>query len=217
MSLEKPSDVSSNASRNTPETQPRFLGKSDPTPGSMPPPASAGKPSNAVPIFLMVLALSVVGFFTYRDAILGMPVGGPTQFAWKVVTPEGTPVDLASYRGRPVLLNVWATWCGPCLMEMPSLIALSQRPELKEANVAIVLVSTDGDLDPVRRFLSKTDIGAAEVLIAAEMPPPEFSTAGIPATFLIDPAGTIVRSEVGAMDWNTDKTADELVALARAR
>lgn len=216
MSQDQPASPPSNVPSDQPSELPGFLGSPGPTPESMPPPPSAGKPSNAVPILLMVLAISVVGFFSYRDALLGKQAGGPTQYSWKVVDPSGSPVDLAWYKGRPVLLNVWATWCGPCLMEMPSLIALSQRPELKEANVAIVLVSTDGDLEPVRRFLSANDVGDAEILIAAEMPPPEFRTAGIPATFLINPSGQIVRSEVGAKDWNTDETANELVALAKA-
>ncbi|WP_169979738.1 TlpA family protein disulfide reductase [Tautonia rosea] len=167
----------------------------------------------------MALAVLAGGFVLYRE-MLGTNAGGGggrTQYSWKVVNPDGAPVDLASYKGRPVLLNVWATWCPPCMMEMPSLIALSERPELKNANVAVVLVSVDDGLDPVRRFLDRTDVGEADVLVAASNPPAEFSTSGIPATFLIDPDGRIVRREVGAMDWNTPEIATELSSLEKAR
>ncbi len=190
-------------------------------------PDESGSPSSAqklestqrLRIFLMALAVLAGGFVLYRE-MLGTNAGGGggrTQYSWKVVNPDGAPVDLASYKGRPVLLNVWATWCPPCMMEMPSLIALSERPELKNANVAVVLVSVDDGLDPVRRFLDRTDVGEADVLVAASNPPAEFSTSGIPATFLIDPDGRIVRREVGAMDWNTPEIATELSSLEKAR
>ncbi|WP_161602200.1 TlpA family protein disulfide reductase [Tautonia marina] len=172
-------------------------------------------------ILLMALAVFAGGFVLYREMV-GTNAGGgagagTTQYAWKVVNPDGAPVDLASYKGRPVLLNVWATWCPPCMMEMPSLIALSKRPELKDADVAVVLVSVDDSLDPVQRFLNRTNIGEAEVLVAASNPPAEFSTSGIPATFLIDPDGRIVRREVGAMDWDTPEIAAELASFGQAR
>jgi thiol-disulfide isomerase/thioredoxin len=188
----------------------------DPSLSSPTPPIDGG--SNNVRIVLMAAAVLLVGFFLYREvAVEGAGGGGGSaaDYGWKVVAPDGSPVDLASYKGRPVLLNVWATWCPPCMMEMPSLIALSQDPELKEADVAVLLVSTDGDLEPVRQFLARTDTGNAEVVMAAEMPPEVFSTAGIPATFLIAPDGTIVRKEVGAMDWNTPEVVSELVALSK--
>lgn len=198
----------------SPSGLPGFLGQSKPEP--MAPPPSDGAPMG-VRVLLMALAVLVVGFFLYREIAVdaGAATGGSAaSYDWKVVAPDGTPVNLEDYKGRPVLLNVWATWCGPCMMEMPSLIALAERPELKEANVAVLLVSTDGDLEPVQRFLSRTKTGNAEVLVAAEMPPKTFSTTGIPATFLISPDGMIVRREIGAMDWNTPEVVEELVGLA---
>ncbi|QDV36794.1 TlpA family protein disulfide reductase [Tautonia plasticadhaerens] len=197
-----------------PSGLPGFLGRSTPDP-TLPPPSEGA--SMGVRALLMALAVLVVGFFLYREIAVdaGEATGGSAaSFDWKVVAPDGTPVNLEDYKGRPVLLNVWATWCGPCMMEMPSLIALADRPELKEADVAVLLVSTDGDLQPVQQFLSRTPTGNAEVLVAAEMPPKVFSTTGIPATFLISPDGTIVRREVGAMDWNTPEVVEELVGLA---
>lgn len=172
-------------------------------------------------IVLMALAVFAGGFVLYREMVGSNAGGGggagSTEYAWKVVNSDGAPVDLADYKGRPVLLNVWATWCPPCMMEMPSLIALSKRPELKDADVAVVLVSVDDALDPVQRFLNRTDVGEAEVLVATSNPPAEFRTSGIPATFLIDPDGRIVRREVGAMDWNTPEIAAELASLGQAQ
>jgi thiol-disulfide isomerase/thioredoxin len=192
---------------------PSFLG-SNPAPAS--PPSRKAEPVSNVQFLLMVMAILVVGFVLFRT--IAMPGGGgETGYSWEVTTADGSPVDLERYRGRPVVLNVWATWCGPCMMEMPSLIALANRPELLDADVAVVLVSTDGDPEPVRGFLDRTDTGKADVLVASGPPPEEFRTSGIPATFVIDPDGRIVRREIGAMDWNTDAIADELVSLKKTR
>jgi thiol-disulfide isomerase/thioredoxin len=189
---------------------------SEPSHAGSPPPLDGS--SNGVRVLLMAAAVLVVGFFLYREIAVDAAEGGSAaDYGWKVVSPDGSPVDLASYQGRPVLLNVWATWCGPCMMEMPSLIALSENPKVKEAGVSVLLVSTDGDLEPVQKFLSRTKTGNADVVLAAEMPPKAFSTTGIPATFVIAPDGTIVRKEIGAMDWNTPEIVSELVALAKKR
>ena len=186
------------------------------------PNAVAGEPATAdsggsagLRIVLMAVATLAVGFFVYRTVMVE-PVGpaGSTSYRWEVVRPDGVPVNLASYRGRPVLLNVWATWCPPCLMEMPSIVALSERPELAEADVAVLLVSTDQDLETVQQFLARTDVGHAEVVVANGPPPVEFLTDGIPATFLIAPDGQIARRVIGSTDWNTDEVVDTLVGLA---
>src|SRR4051794_18955906 len=58
-------------------------------------------------------------------------LSAPVDFDWSLSTLDGKPVSFSAYRGRPVVLTIWATWCGPCRMEMPSLVALAANPKLK--------------------------------------------------------------------------------------
>jgi len=83
----------------------------------------------------------------------GSSTGGRADYSWPVTDLDGRPVDLGRYRGKAVFLNVWATWCGPCVAEMPSIARLAADPRLKD--VAFVGISVDDDAAPVRRFLKE--------------------------------------------------------------
>lgn len=175
-------------------------------------------PTTGPRIILVVGVALMTAFFVYqaiRSDATAASEGDVTAYDWSVVDVNGDAVKLSDYKGRAVLLNVWATWCPPCVGELPSLAKLSERPELKEANVAVLLVSVDQGREPVVDFLGRNDLGDADVLVAMDRPPGEFATTAIPATFIIDPDGTIVDSELGARDWNTDETVDLLTRLAR--
>ena len=90
---------------------------------------------------------------------LGVPsleasgVPRPAEFAWTLLDLDDKPVELATFRGKPILLNIWATWCGPCLEEMPSIAHLAANPMLKEKGVVFVCVSTDDSSQVLREFL----------------------------------------------------------------
>lgn len=135
----------------------------------------------------------------------------PADYSWRLVDLDGNPVPFARYRGRAVFLNVWATWCPPCVREMPSIAALAANPKLKD--VAFVCASTDESADTVKRFLAGKN-WPMTVLRAPELPP-VFTTDGIPATFLIAPDGRIAAAEVGSSDWNDPKVVAFLENLAR--
>jgi len=66
----------------------------------------------------------------------------------------------------------------------------------------------------VRDYVAGDDLGVARVVVSADYPPSEFLTAGIPATFLVAPDGTIVRSEIGAADWDRPEVVETLLRLA---
>jgi len=109
-----------------------------------------------------------------------------------------TTVHLASYRGRVVLLNFWATWCSPCIQEMPALIELHhQRPDL-----AIVAVSIDEDPEAYNRFLLRRHVDLITVRDPAQKAAKLFRTEGWPETYIIDRNGVIRRKIVGDPDWS---------------
>ena len=138
-----------------------------------------------------------------------LTVYGQTDYDWNLKTLDGEAVSLESFRGKTVLLNHWATWCGPCVAEMPSLAALHES--IDRDDVAIVLVSTE-DGHTIRSFLERK--GLSLPAYVAEGVPAVFETRGIPATFILDPAGAIVYSHVGAANWNSDGCREFLNAIA---
>jgi peroxiredoxin len=112
---------------------------------------------------------------------------------------DGTnTIHLASYRGQIVLVNFWATWCPPCVSEMPGLLELHHdRPDL-----AILAVSIDEDPDTYNRFLVRHQVDLTTVRDPTQSAAKLFHTEGWPETYIIDRQGVIRRKIVGDPDWS---------------
>ncbi len=110
---------------------------------------------------------------------------------------DGRDVSLSSLRGKVVLLNLWATWCEPCRHELGALKALHQRFSGKD--VAVVAVSLDADRDAVARYVERRDLPFAVWHDPRDRASAAFGVDVIPATFVIDAAGTIAWSKSGAV------------------
>jgi thiol-disulfide isomerase/thioredoxin len=124
--------------------------------------------------------------------------------------------SLSAFRGKVVFLNVWATWCPPCVMEMPSIARLYERFR-SDPNVAFLLVSVDDDSEKVRSFLEKNGYTMPTYLeVARSSAPAALQTRGIPATFILDGEGVIRRSKVGAMEWDSPAIIEQIERLSRS-
>jgi thiol-disulfide isomerase/thioredoxin len=120
------------------------------------------------------------------------------------------PVSLDTYRGRVVLLNIWATWCVPCRMEMPSMERLHRR--FADTDLRVVAVSVDrGDLSQVRQFVHDMNLTFDVLHDRSGDIQRTYQTIGVPESFLIDRDGLVVKKVVGATEWDTPAT----VALVR--
>ncbi|HEX8672325.1 MAG TPA: TlpA disulfide reductase family protein [Longimicrobium sp.] len=122
-------------------------------------------------------------------------VGKPAPEFESVALEGGKPVSLKEMRGKPVLLNVWATWCHPCREEIPALQKIHQaRPGL-----AVVGVSVDdpGQEEEIRAFLRGFGARYAIWLDPEQRVSSTFATVGVPTTFLIGADGTILWKHVG--------------------
>ena len=116
----------------------------------------------------------------------------------RVQAVDGTPYDLAEHRGQWVLVNFWATWCGPCLHEMPELSAL----HAKRGNIDVVgLAYEDIELADMQAFLEKRPVSYPVAIVDPYAPPQDFATPrGLPVTWLIAPDGKMARQFVGPVD-----------------
>jgi len=132
--------------------------------------------------------------------------------------PEGEPVKLADFSGRPVLLNLWATWCAPCVAEMPTLDALAER---EAGRISVITVSQDSgsDEDPaaakVDAFFERMkfkQLGAFLDEDSAIMT--QLGINILPTTILYDTAGKEVWRMTGELDW-TGRRARRLIAEAK--
>lgn len=180
--------------------------------------ASAGRPDRTwiyVGVAVVVFWAVYLAFFnplTPRGtADLGQGASGEADYSWTLVDLEGQPVEFSRFKGKPVFLNIWATWCGPCVMEMPSIAELSANPKLKD--VAFICASTDDSAITVKRFLNGKN-WPMTVLMAKDLPR-VFATDGIPATFMIAPDGRVAASEVGSTNWNDPKVVTFLEGLSK--
>jgi peroxiredoxin len=113
---------------------------------------------------------------------------------------NGKKSELKQYRGKVVFLNFWATWCGPCKEEMPSMEELSKR--FKEKDFVFLAISVDyAGIQPVKQFIEKHRY-TFPVLIDPKCETLDlFQVKGIPTTFLIDKKGMIMGKATGPKDW----------------
>ena len=114
---------------------------------------------------------------------------------------SGRPSSLADYRGRVVLLNVWATWCPPCRVEMPSLERLHRK--LAGPDFAVVAVSIDdGDASTVMAFVGELGLGFDVLQDKGGRIQQIYQTTGVPESFVIDRDGVIIKKVIGAAEWD---------------
>lgn len=120
--------------------------------------------------------------------------------------PDGEAASLADFRGRPLLLNLWATWCGPCVAEMPTLDALAAR---EGEGLKVLTVSQDLDgRDKVEAFFAKRGYANLETWLDPEMAlMTELKVDILPTTILYDARGREVWRVTGREDWGSGRTA----------
>ena len=120
-------------------------------------------------------------------------------------------VTLNQFRGQVVLLNFWATWCPPCVEEMPSLISLQERTSSR--GVVVLGVSIDVDEDAYHRFLKQRNVNFLTVRDPEQKVAGLYGTAGWPETYIIDRQGVLRRKVVGPIDWNSPEMMEFLRRL----
>ena len=121
----------------------------------------------------------------------------------------GQTVSLASLRGHTVVLNFWATWCVPCVEELPSLLVLQHRMP----QITILAISQDEDPAAYRQFLLDNHVDFLTLRDPSARVPHLYGTLKIPETYIIDRKGILRRKFVSAQDWTNPEVLDYLGKL----
>jgi len=130
------------------------------------------------------------------------------DFDWKLRDLQNNPFYFEAQKGQVVLINFWATWCPPCVAEMPSLQQLYNDYGDK---VVFMFVAQDQE-KKVKQFLTKKGYELPVYFEASTTPTALFSKS-IPATYILDKTGKIIVAKTGAADWNGEKTRELLDSL----
>ena len=114
---------------------------------------------------------------------------------------SGPSMLLSEFRGKPLIINVWASWCGPCRMEMGSLQRLSKRYGGKQFNV--IGISTDDYVDRAEQFLKVTNTSFSNFIDSKLALEHMLGAERLPLTLLVDPQGRVLAKYYGAKEWDS--------------
>ena len=164
---------------------------------------------------VLALALALwVATRTLGDELFPV-TGGSRAPDFTASTLDATPrvKTLADYKGEVVVLNIWATWCGPCRVEMPSIEALHRSLGPKGLKVVAVSVDDPGSEEAIREFAKEYALTFEILHDPSGKIRQLYQTTGVPETFVIGRDGVIRRKVIAAADWNSVDNRRQLAGL----
>ncbi len=168
-------------------------------------------------IALSIVALGMLGVWAAARGVTPVRVGGPAP-EFRAVTVD-TPIGerrFADYFGHVVIVNIWATWCEPCLVEMPSLEAVHRRYAGEGLRIVAVSVDAPGAADQIREFRDRLGL-TFDILHDGGDIRATYQTAGVPESFVSGRDGRIRRRVFSAENWNSPSNRALIAQLLGAR
>jgi cytochrome c biogenesis protein CcmG, thiol:disulfide interchange protein DsbE len=165
-------------------------------------------------ILRALLFLSFVAFlFVIRDSFRERIVeAGDDAPNFTVTTDAGRTITRTDFGGRVLVLNFWASWCQPCVEELPSLDEFARTT--KDSGVVVLGVSIDKNEGAYRDFLRKFGPAFATVRDPEANIPSEFGTFMWPETYIIDRTGKVIRKEIGPKNWMDPQLVSSIRAIS---
>ncbi len=133
------------------------------------------------------------------------------EFNMPLITLNGDRTNLREYEGKTIFLNFWATWCPPCIAEMPNIQKLYEDFQDSE-DIVFVMLSLDEDPEKARAFMERKEFSMPVYFLAGRQPGVYNSTV-VPTTYVISPEGYIVTEKRGMANYNTVSFREFLAGL----
>jgi cytochrome c biogenesis protein CcmG, thiol:disulfide interchange protein DsbE len=160
-------------------------------------------------LFVSILALLGLLAGCYRGS---RPARIGTAAPDFMVKEGSQTVTLSQLHGQVVVLNFWATWCAPCVEEMPSLVTMSQK--MKSKGVTVLGVSVDADESAYQQFVKDHGVTFQTVRDGDQKSNALYGTVKFPETYIIDRSGVVRRKFIGPVDWTSPEVIDYLNKLS---
>ncbi|WP_148232052.1 TlpA family protein disulfide reductase [Maribacter sp. HTCC2170] len=166
------------------------------------------------PVFLLVLIMGMLNSCKDADKKSTTVVRMDKSIEEAVVSSngyedlEGNPVDLSDYKGKRILLNFWATWCRPCVEEMPSLL---KAEEILEKENYVVLLATDQSVKIINSFKERKGFEFTYIRYTGAFA--DLGIKALPKTFVYNEEGKKVDEISGALEWDSPETIERLKSL----
>lgn len=180
----------------------------------------------AIALFLVLRytgALSSISFITQTammkagvmDAGAGTAVTGEKKdfdYNFKLLDLDKKEIDAKQFRGKTIFLNIWATWCGPCRVEMPSIQKLYDKVDHDKIVFIMLALDQNDPFNKVSRFVQEKNYTFPVYLPSGDLPS-QLRVPSIPVTMVIDPQGKIVSKETGAANYDNEQFRKFLESL----
>lgn len=157
------------------------------------------RPALALLLLLLLLASLTAAATTPGE----VPVGGTLREA-RLRGLNGPPRGLSGFRGRPLIINVWASWCGPCRSEMASLERLAWHDQAKR--FAIIGISTDDYVEKARAWLTDSNATIYQFIDTDLQMENMLGAFKLPLTVFVDARGRVLRKIYGARQWDSPES-----------
>ena len=157
-------------------------------------------------VLILLSSLAVAGCSSGTVSEQSLAPGMPAP-DFQLKSLDGQTVSLGSLRGRPVMLNFWATWCGPCRVEMPFIQGVFEDSDWAEQGLMVLGVNLGDSPSAVRSFMEDNGLSFTVLLDADQSAAQDYNIRGIPTTYFIDKNGIIKDIKIGTfqnkaeIDW----------------
>ena len=160
---------------------------------------------------LIVLLLCVFVYVIFDSFHENLVVVGDSAPDFSITADNGRPMTPSDFGGKLLVLNFWATWCEPCIVELPSLDAFQQR--FADKGVVVLGISIDKDEKAYRDFLTRAHVSFLTARDPEAKISHEYGTYKVPETYIIDTKGKVVRKIISNTDWMNERMIQDVTSL----
>ncbi len=164
-------------------------------------------------ILLGAMAVLLIAFVAVLASSLNehMVKEGDQALDFTIQTDSGRTVSTSNFGGNLLVLNFWATWCQPCVEEIPTLDSLQKQ--LAGKGLVVLGISIDEDPEAYRKFLAKNPVAFQTARETNRKINAEYGTLKVPETYIIDRSGKVLKKVVGKEDWNDERVVSYVQSL----